>query len=80
MGTSLLQPLVGAIFMGLGAGFLTYAYGDKLTGRDRKKRSAGREDYYDPGKPVKGDQAKLLKAVSAGFFIGVMFFFYFSNK
>ncbi|MDO9508352.1 MAG: hypothetical protein Q7I97_03270 [Thermovirgaceae bacterium] len=80
METSLLQPLAGAIFMGLSAGFLTYAYWDKISGRDRKKRSAPREEYYDPRKAVKGDKAKLMKAISVGFFMGVMFFFYFANR
>ena len=80
METSMLQPLVGAIFMGLGAGFLTYAYSDKLMGRNRKKRSHTPEGYYDPRKDDSGSQTKMFKAVSAGFFMGIMCFIYFSNK
>ena len=81
MDTSLLQPLIGAIFMGLGAGFLTYAYGDKLTGRNRKKRSNAPEGFYNPGKDEDNvNQAKMFKAISAGFFLGIMSFIYFANK
>lgn len=81
MDRSLLQAFAGALFMGLGAGFLTYAYGDKLKVRDRgKKQPARHEEYYDPRKTDSNENAKLVKAVSAGFFMGVMFFFYFSNR
>lgn len=81
METSLLQPLVGAIFMGLGAGFLTYSYGDKLRGKNRKKRSTAPEGFYDPSKDDDdANQAKMLKAISAGFILGIMSFIYFANK
>ena len=80
MEASLLQSLVGAIFMGLGAGFLTYAYGDKIFSKNRKKHSTTPEGYYNPAKPDKTNQAKLFKAISAGFFMGVMFFVYFVNR
>jgi hypothetical protein len=66
--------------MGLGAGFLTYAYADKISGKNRKKRSTTPEGFYDPSKPDKTNQAKMFKAISAGFFMGVMFFIYFANR
>lgn len=67
--------------MGLGAGFLTYAYSDKLTGKRRKKRSASPEGFYDPSQDNdSANQARMLKAISAGFFLGIMSFIYFANK
>lgn len=66
--------------MGLGAGFLTYAYGDKMSHKNRKKRSSTPGGYYDPAKPDKTGQAKMTKAISVGFFLGVMSFIYFSNR
>ncbi|HRV71898.1 MAG TPA: hypothetical protein P5541_07655 [Thermovirgaceae bacterium] len=78
MERSLLQAAIGAIFMGLGAGFLMYSYADKITGK--KKKNIRREEYYDPSKDDRIDNARLVKAISAGFFMGVMFFIYFSNR
>jgi hypothetical protein len=81
MERSLLQPIIGAVFMGLGAGFLTYAYSDRLTGKKRKKPSASPQGFYDPARDNdNGNQARMLKAISAGFFLGVMSFFYFANR
>jgi len=77
-----LHAITGAAFMGLGAGFLTYAYWDKISGVKKKKQSAPpvREEYYDPSRPAKKENARLYKAVSVGFFIGIMFLFYFSAR
>jgi len=76
---SLLQPIIGAVFMGLGAVFLTYAYSDILTEKKRKKRPASPEGFYDPSQDNdSGNQARMLKAISAGFFLGVMSFIYFA--
>ncbi len=81
MDNSLLQPLAGAIFMGLGAGFLTYAYGDKFARiKNRKIKNETPEKYYDPTRPETRDNARIIRAVSAGFFMGVMFLIYFTNR
>lgn len=81
METSLLRPLVGAIFMGLGAGFLTYSFGDKFKRKNRKKRPTTPEGFYDPSKDDDNDnRAKMLKAIYAGFALGIMSFIYFANK
>ncbi len=81
---SLLQPLLGAIFMGTGAGFLAYAYGDKIWGlrdRKRKTRTATPEGFYDPRRTEPNRrQVRLRRAILAGIGVGVMFFFYFANR
>ncbi len=81
---ALLQPLLGGIFMGMGAGFLAYAYGDKIWGRRDKKRrneTAAPKGFYDPrtAGPTR-KQVRLKRAVWAGIGVGVMFFFYFANR
>lgn len=81
---SLLQPLLGAIFMGMGAGFLAYAYGDKIWGRREKKsrkETTAPKGFYDPrtAGPTQR-QIRLKRAILAGVGIGVMFFFYFANR
>ncbi|MGC9372573.1 MAG: hypothetical protein ACP5DY_04555 [Thermovirgaceae bacterium] len=70
--------------MGMGAGFLAYAYGDKIWGRrdrKRKKETAAPKGFYDPRKagPTRR-QVRLRRAVLAGIGVGVMFFFYFAGK
>lgn len=81
MDGSLLQPLAGAVFMGLGAGFLTYSYADKFTGkRCKKERTGSPSGYFDPKRPERRDTSRIVKALSVGFFMGVMFFIYFSNR
>ncbi len=78
MERSLMEAAIGAAFMGLGAGFLMYSYADRITGK--KKKSIRREEYYDPSKDDKVDNTRMIKAISAGFFMGVMFFIYFANR
>lgn len=81
---SLFQPVLGGIFMGMGAGFLAYAYGDKIWGRrDRKGKgeTTAPKGFYDPGRagPTRR-QIRLKRAVIAGIGVGAMFFFYFANR
>jgi len=81
---SLLQPLLGGIFMGMGAGFLAYAYGDKIWGRrdrKRKEKTDVPKGFYDPrtAGPTRR-QVRLKRAALAGIGVGVMFFFYFTNR
>jgi hypothetical protein len=81
MDMTIIQPLAGAIFMGLGAGFLTYAYGDRLTRKTAKKRKPEKPyEYYDPRKPEKRDHGRIIRAISVGFFMGLMFLLYFANR
>lgn len=83
MGT-LLQPLLGGVFMGIGAGLLAYAYGDKIWGRRDKKHGEAKTvpaDFYDPrhSGPTR-KQVRVRRAFIAGIGVGLMFFFYFANR
>lgn len=80
----LVGPLLGACFMGIGAGLLAYAYGDKIWGRRDKRGQKSKKapsGFYDPreaGPTAK--QIRLRRAVFSGICIGLIFFFYFTNR
>lgn len=80
----LFEPLMGAGFMGIGAGLLAYAYGDKIWGRRDKKKKRNKKapsGFYNTSEAgPTNKQVRLRRAIFSGICIGLMFFFYFANR